>query len=344
MDDKKYISIFPYNGNQYLQNIAFSDKKNKGIEASIFHRLRVFLQQNNICIHTYDVQTDIKPSLTVYFDMPYPWDIRAWKYLISHPKNNVLICNESSLIIPFNYWKILHIFFRRVYTWYDGFVDNNKYFKILLPKSSDGINIRPVKFHNKKFLVMINKNTLPFFPFRLMNSFGRELYSERIKAIEYFERAIPHAFDLFGRGWNKPKKYNISERVFGYKKYKSYKGEIENKIESLSHYKYSICFENLTDVNGYITEKIVDCLKARCVPIYWGASDIGKYIPQNCFIDYRKYGSYEKLLEYLLSVDENAYNAYIRNIEKLLADKKFINLWFEDGFARFFLEDILEIK
>jgi hypothetical protein len=191
---------------------------------------------------------------------------------------------------------------------------------------------------------MINKNTLPFFPFRLMNSFGRELYSERIKAIEYFERAIPHAFDLFGRGWNKPKKYNISERVFGYKKYKSYKGEIENKIESLSHYKYSICFENLTDVNGYITEKIVDCLKARCVPIYWGASDIGKYIPQNCFIDYRKYGSYEKLLEYLLSVDENAYNAYIRNIEKLLADKKFINLWFEDGFARFFLEDILEIK
>lgn len=337
----KHISIFPYNGNQYLHNIAFDSKRNTGIEASIFDRLQTVLRQKNISIHTYDTTADSAPFLTIYFDIPYPWDIHAWRYLISHPKNNVLLCNESSLIIPFNYWKILHIFFRKVFTWYDGMIDNKKYLRWILPKSSDGISTIARKFSDKKFLVMINKNTLPFFPFRLMNSFGKELYSERIKAIEYFERVTPHLFDLYGRGWNKPKKYNILERIFGFKKYSSYKGEIENKIKVLSQYKYAICFENLTEVNGYITEKIVDCLKAKCIPIYWGASDIEKYIPRNCFIDYRAYGSYEKLLDYLSGVDENEYNAYIQNIEKLLEDKIFCDTWFEDGFVKFFSKNIM---
>lgn len=345
MTRKKYISIFPYNGNQYLHNIAFNIHKNKGIEAlAVLTTLKQYLKERNIYINTYDIDTKQKPYRYVYFDMPYPWNFSAWKMILSNRKKNILICNESSLIIPFNYWKILHIFFTRVYTWHDKFIDNKKYFKIVLPKSSFGIATKPRKFKDKDFLVLVNANKIPFYPFQLLSSFGRELYSERIKAIEFFEHTIPDKFSLYGRGWNKPKKHNVQERLLGYKKYSTYKGEIDDKIKLLSNFKFCLCFENLTDVNGYITEKIFDCFKAKCVPIYWGATDIERYIPKDCFIDYHDFSDYNNLLDYLNSIEEFAYNKYIYNIQRLLRNKKFINTWFEDGFAKFFLENMINMN
>lgn len=342
--EAKLVSIFPYNTSEYLNNKGFDPRNNKGIESSIFLNLRKYLNFRNIEICTFDACEEKPKYKIVYFDLPYLWNIKAWKMILRSRKKNILICNESSLIVPFNYWKIFHLFFTKVYSWYDGFDTNKKYRKILLPKSSNGINTKPVKFKDKKFLVFINKNILPFYPFKLLNLFGKELYTERINGVNYFENKIPNDFSLYGRGWNEPKKRNLTEAIFGFKKYKTYKGPVDDKIKTLSNFKYSLCFENLTDVNGYVTEKIFDCLKARCVPIYWGASDIKKYIPQDCFIDYRDFGNFDKLLEYLKSIDEKTYNVYIRNIEKLLADKKFIEKWLEDGFSKFFMEEILEIK
>lgn len=343
MHEEKFVSIFPYNGKQYLQNIAFDPEKNNGVEKSIFFSLKKYLKERNININTYDIPTKKIPYRYVYFDLPYPWNFSAWKLILFNRKKNILICNESSLIIPFNYWKILHVFFTKVYTWHDKLVDNKKYFKILLPKSSTGVQTKLKKFEEKEFLILINKNTLPLFPFQLISSFGRELYSERIKSMAFFEKAIPDKFFIYGRGWNKPKKYNLTERIFGFKKYSNYKGEVNDKIKMLSNFKYCLCFENV-EAEGYITEKIFDCFKAKCVPIYWGAPDIEKYIPKDCFIDFRDFGDYGKLLTYLTSINESLYNNYIKNIEELLSNKKFIDLWFEGGFAKFFLEDILEMK
>lgn len=187
----------------------------------------------------------------------------------------------------------------------------------------------------------MNANKSSFYPFALIHPEVRELYSERIQAIEFFEKSIPDSFSLYGRGWNKPKKRSIQERFFGFKTYTTYKGEVADKIEVLSHFKYCICFENLTNVNGFITEKIVDCFKARCVPIYWGADDITRYIPKTCFIDFRNFRNYRKLLTYLQALNESTYRKYIENIENLLADKKFIADWFEEGFAKFFSENVL---
>ena len=213
-----------------------------------------------------------------------------------------------------------------------------------MPKTSLGLNIKPKKFKERKFLVLINKNILPFYPFKIILKFGKELYTERIRAIEFFEKTIPKKFYLYGRDWNKPKKHNLTERIIGPKKYLTYKGEVDDKIELLSSFKYSICFENLTDTTGFITEKIFDCLKARCVPVYWGATDIENYIPRECFIDFRQFKDYDELLKFLNSISEQKYAKYIKSIEKLLSDKKFINLWFEEAFADFFIKDILEIK
>lgn len=48
---------------------------------------------------------------------------------------------------------------------------------------------------------------------------------------------------------------------------------IESKTEGLAPYRYTIVIENSREAS-YITEKLVDALRCRCVPIYWGAPDV----------------------------------------------------------------------
>lgn len=43
----------------------------------------------------------------------------------------------------------------------------------------------------------------------------------------------------------------------------------EDKINFLKQYKFNLACEN-SDVNGYVTEKIVDAFAANVIPIYWG--------------------------------------------------------------------------
>lgn len=350
---KKFISIFHNNVKTSLNNSIFDIEKNKldiqtnmMNEVPIFARLRKHAQQKNIILNTYDIITAEPVYRNIHYDLPYPFpsNFHIWKQILSNKKSNVLICQEPPTVNPFNYMKILHKFFIKIYTWNDDAIDNKKYFKIRLVMSSLGINTHAKKFKDKKFLALINTNKAPFYPFTLLSSFGKELYSERINAIGYFEALIPEKFFLYGRGWNKQKKYNLKEKIFGFKKYTTYKGEVIDKIELLSNFKYCLCFENMTNVNGYITEKIFDCFKAKCVPIYWGASNIEKYIPKNCFIDFRDFKDYKDLLIYLDSIDEKKYNNYIDNIKKLLANKEFIDMWFEDRFTNFFLENVLAIN
>lgn len=347
--DKRYVSLFPGNTPRYLNNSIFDSKKKDDWNA-ICIALKRFLKKKNIEINTYDIQTKDAPFKYIFFDLPYLWNIRnvpVWKQIWSHRGKNILFCNETPIVIPYNFFKLFHVFFAKIYTWNDEWVDNNKYFKLRLPQQSVGIYTKRKQFKRKKFLVLINANKSAFFPFTLISPFGKELYSERIKAIEFFEETIPNEFSLYGRGWNKSKKYSLRELLFGYRKYKTYKGEIPigKKIELLSHFKFCVCFENITNVEGFITEKIFDCFMAKCIPIYLGAANVQEYIPKNCFIDFRDFNcDYEKLLRFLRTVDENTYNSYIKNMEQLLANKRFRQVWFEEGFFKFFLEDVLDMN
>jgi alpha(1,3/1,4) fucosyltransferase len=328
----KKIALHPYRGSQFLNNQIF--------KLDIFRELKYSLQKNNIEINTVDLLDQSTADLIVHFDVPHPHKIHEFTILKKYSSKSILFCFEPPIVNPFNYMRSMHGLFKKIYTWNDDLVDNYKYFKFHWPQSSSGLNIKAVPFNKKKFLLLINGNKLPFAPFALLSTFGKELYSERIKAIEYFEKMIPNKFSLYGRGWNQPKKLNLKERLFGFKKYRTYKGEVADKLELMSKYKYSICFENLTDVNGYITEKIFDSLKARCVPVYWGSSNITNYIPKNCFIDYREFGSYQKLLAHLESINEQEYKKYLSNIDNLLKSTKFRGLWLEDNFINIFLKEI----
>jgi hypothetical protein len=56
------------------------------------------------------------------------------------------------------------------------------------------------------------------------------------------------------------------------------KGELGNKADGLIPYKFSVCMENgIWD--DYISDKVIDAVLCRTVPIYVGARNIHQHIP-----------------------------------------------------------------
>jgi hypothetical protein len=254
--------------------------------------------------------------------------IRYWNMLWKYRKNKkYLFLFEPPVVSPLSYCRLLHVFFSRIYTWRDDLVGNQKYYKYIWPQSYHGMISKWLSFRKKKLITLIVGNKGSFFK--------NELYSERRKAIAYFDKLWN--FEFYGRWWAKQ---NFKQKFLGSQYYRSYSGWTDDKITTLSRYKFCICFENMKDSPGYITEKIWDAFKARCVPIYWGASNVTDYIPENTFIDFRKYeNNYQSLSSVLQNMEESEYNLYLENIEKFLktSDAK---KWFDQTWATDFLHNL----
>lgn len=337
---KKYIAIKPFNNKIYYNNNIF--KIDSSAASLYLINARNYLAKKNIILNTIDIVTKTPSEKDVYFDLPYLWELKHWIRILKNRKKNILFIIEPPVVNPFSYMKISHIFFVKVYTWNDDLVDNKKYFKMDIPKTDEGMNTQKVSFMKKKFLVLMNANWVAFLPFKLLAFSTRELYSQRIKAIEFFTDNFPLDFSLYGRGWNKPARFSIEQRLFGHNFFSSYKGVFssEDKYKILSQFKFALCFENCERI-GYISEKIIDFFKARCVPIYLGAPNIGRSIDQKCFIDFRKFKSLEDLARYLLDMDEKTYNTYIQEIEKFLRGNYYKNRWTSTAFIKLFEKSIL---
>ena len=231
---------------------------------------------------------------------------------------------EGKSVKPYNYTKQLHDKFSTIFTWNDDLVDNKKFFKFHLPCPAGKKPINRINFNEKKFMVNISANKLSRFP--------NELYSIRRKSIKFFESRLGGQFDLFGPRWNKP--INRKEKFFPFlmPKFKNYRGISKDKIDTLSHYKFSLCYETAYGLNGYVTEKIFDCFNAGTVPIYWGAENITDYVDKNAFIDRREFKSDKELFNFLKNISENEYNKYLSAIEKYLASDNY-KLFLSENFT-----------
>ena len=61
------------------------------------------------------------------------------------------------------------------------------------------------------------------------------------------------------------------------------KQELVSKYDGLRDYRFSIAIEN-DHVPSLITEKFIDCIISGCVPLYYGAPNIGDFFPKNSYI------------------------------------------------------------
>lgn len=104
-------------------------------------------------------------------------------------KKMYLLLMESEIIRPSNFYSPHHKYFEKIFTWKDSIVDERKYIKVCVPQNiPESLDIAPI--FDRKLLTLISSHKL--------HNHSFELYSERIRAIRFFEANAPQDFDLYG--------------------------------------------------------------------------------------------------------------------------------------------------
>jgi hypothetical protein len=224
-----------------------------------------------------------------------------------------------------------------------------------LPQPFDSVHEQAWRRRERGFLVMVNANKVP----RLETD---ELYTERLRAIEFFNRR--GEIDLYGYGWDGPA-YRVGESrlPLGLRRLvfraesawrrrfsdrdplrtaarQAWRGAAASKAETLSAYRFALAFEN-SALEGWVTEKIFDCFLAGTVPVYRGAPDIERWVPAECFVDARRFSGYAELREFLLGLAPREIEEYRRAGRDYIASERFYP-FSKQSFARLLSEIVAE--
>ena len=335
-----YTDLF-YNGNVLNNSDAgIGDDALYGV-----NKLYAEAKSRNYYITTLDQVENLNNlDLIICFDYPRPFknykDYVNLKKIESFKKFKYLILHECDVIKKNNWQTSNHKNWDKIFTWNDQFIDNKKYFKLNMSPRKN-INIQRISFDKKKFSTIICSNK--FF------SHPNQLFSERLNCINFFEKNCPNDLDLYGVGWEKKvfdlnnffiRKLNHLSFLFPYKEPSVWHGPIDKKKDVLPYYKFNFVFENSKNLQGYILEKIFDSFICKSVPIYFGASNITDYIPEDCFIDLRKFQNYSSLYHYLSSMKSYNHDLIIDKIENYLESESYKNNFHVNKFTSILLNHI----
>lgn len=327
----------------YYQDRLFdsmNSELNRDNGLSPFFRLHSYLEKRNIEIHTADylIEGKINSFMNNYYSLGLIRNYSGLRF-----RSNVRLCGfiimEPPVVAPRLYRALpdLSHHFERVYLHNiegDGYslkgVDKSKLRKFYWPQPFNDVLEQYWENENRlNRIVVINGNHIP-------RSLKGQLYSKRIEAM--VKLAKWGVVDLYGRGWNQWWSHRSmwSPYWFNYKTLMSiYKGSCISKYEILSRYRFSLCFENM-EMNGYVTEKIFDCMYSGTIPIYLGAKDISSLIPPGAYIDCRKFESWEEIYNYTMSMSKiDVFNMrelgriFIRSTEGLQYYNSLVNVFQE---------------
>ena len=325
--------------------------------------LRDYLAARNIAVHTADrlPPENERNGKNIYVSMGmfdnYPSLAKRPDIIMS-----AFFAMECPIVEPSLYRELnrAQTIFKRIFSWSDSaslehFVGGPlRCRRFCWPQAFDDVHSEIWGRTGRKFLVMINSNKLP----RL---YLQELYTERLRALEFFGRT--DEIDLYGNGWAEPS-WQLGRTWVPYTfilfrrellrqwqrlrpnrlleaARRVYRGHAASKSETLGQYTFALCFENMR-LKGWITEKIFDCFFAGTVPIYWGAPDIEESIPPKCFIDMRRFSDYRELRDFLKSLSPENIRAYRDAARAFICSPRFYPFSkraFAELFARMIEED-----
>ena len=298
------FAIIPW-AKQFYKDKMFSldDKKiNRDNLMVPFFEMKQEFERRGDQLHTIDIYNFEEIDFFLFFVID--WKI-VQKVIKAGKANCMIYCNAEPPVVdkrntPEGYRKLKRIF-PYILTWNDDWLDNETIFKRNLPHYFTDERIGNLPFEKKSLITCISGNK--------SSSHPDELYSERERAISYFEEKYPDQIEFYGVGWDK-------------RKHKCYGGKVDNKANIYHQFKFAICYENMKNIKGYVTEKIFDCLTSGIVPIYKGASDICKYVPKECFISLEDFESYDDLAEYLIHMRKEEYEEYLKSADHFLKSEQ----------------------
>ena len=207
--------------------------------------------------------------------------------------------------------------------------------KFCIPYCREGIIEDLWKKEDRKFLTLLNYN-------RLCRNTWQELYTERLRGVEYFGQF--GEIDMYGFGWDKPP-YRVGEswipntltrannwlrqNVPFLKRHpwqhvidRTWRGPAKSKYETQSNYTFTLCYENMI-LEGWLNENIFDCFLVGTIPIFLGPPDITDYVPPECFIDKRKFATYAELRAYLKSLTQKDIRTFKENARDYISSDRF---------------------
>lgn len=302
----------------------------------MYRELRAFLRTQNICL---DTQNNLSPeeaevvicvNETGYFQH---YARAACNRLI------VLILTEPPVYNRKDWDAGRHRLFDKVFTYNTDLVqkDPGKYVHLAYPidfsvkKPMPALSRDAVLKRRHSCMISAafaitrsrqNRGSLLYERYRVLRWYHRHAAGQ----LDYYARTEPEQKFLHFRGASLLNRISPSliRRLAarGYRKNLAqlYKGPVPglDKNEVLARYNFNFCFENSAGLNGYISEKIFDCFFSNTVPVYYGASNIGHYIPEDCFISFTDFSTIGALQKHLAEMDYNTYIQYLNNAAAFL--------------------------
>ena len=112
-------------------------------------------------------------------------------------------------------------------------------------------------------------------------------------------------------------------------------GPIDDKNLVLLKSKFTFCIENNGNSRGYLTEKFFDAIKSGSIPVYLGAIDIQKLVPDNIYINIRKFNdNFDDLMAFLLKMKGAEGKCYQKNGYEFLTNGSDIDKYLPKNIAK----------
>ena len=319
---KSVLAINYYFGKGDLGNKIFSDHSANMI-APYMRAFRDFMMSRNVDVVTLDTVDFLDPKVKSVLYFEYNWRMLSSQrdpFLSQIPyEKRALVLLEPAIVNPTMYYtNILRRRFSKVFTWDLRLLRKYpSYIPIRVPTGADPSEYREnrfkdIAFESKKLVAAVSRNRWHYMP--------QATFGKRREVYRFLQKKIPGQFDLFGLDWERACCFR--ERLLGRSYTSCWKGELpggwDAKVNKLAHYKFSVCFENSTGNPGYLSEKIFDCFCARTVPIYLGSKGNEVFLPRGAYIDYRDFGSPQRLLRYIQNVSPAEHAGYVERIDEFL--------------------------
>jgi hypothetical protein len=322
----------------YKNNVLFKEGagENNGEFFLPYRKLRQEFLRNEVELNTADVNAGKKVAFELYINCcRQAPKARAYVYLYENPLIRLMNRNRR-MLDRYNKW----------FTWDGELLDDGRAVRLFYPNQLEPADYKDPQ-ERPLFLVLVTTNNA------IKDYDPREQFGARVEIIKWYEQYAPNDFHLFGRGWDCPAAlsgrwgqiYNqarkIIARVFPVTSpFATWRGPVASKNELLTRTRFSLAYENSRDLPGYITEKLFDCFRAGCVPVYVGPKEIHDYVPADCFIDGRKFATTAALHAHLLTIDDAAYRGYQERIRAYLLSAG-AKLFSQDHFAEVIVREIL---
>ena len=337
----RYASVRFHN---YRQNRIFCSGSwdDKGAFYLPFEKIRTLFLQHNIELNTPDVNRGREISFELHINVQrraptHRAYVFQYENAVVRPRNEDLRALQA---------------YHKVFTWNPvlaqllGYKPNHWPHAVVLPYPNRLEVTAVPAFKDRPYgCVMVASNkSLPVHD-------PRDLYPKRLEIIRAFETESPSGFfSLYGRNWNYPpaRPGKIGKLWASLRKrfpppprhpLACWRGTIIDKDALLKRAKFAVCYENVADIPGYISEKIFDCLRCGCVPIYWGPKEITDYVPPQCFIDARALPNPNSIVDHVLALGENEHAQFQEAMNGFLRSPQAAKFSM-DYFARSLVEEI----